>query len=129
PLYSYLLASPHRDKFGLERLMSHVAGWEWNTREDGEPVAEVLDIEGKWKATEGLPTAGALSDNVFVVGPALLTDGECRAEKKGGEKAYRVSEQELGGYTVSRQDVAHFVADAALNRWGEFKGKRVSIAY
>ncbi|KAG6844434.1 hypothetical protein H0H87_006975 [Tephrocybe sp. NHM501043] len=129
PLYGYLLASPHRDKVGAERLVSHLAGWKWNSNEDGEPAEEVLDTAGRWKSTEGLPPANSLGDNVLIIRPALLTDGECLAEKKDGKRTYRVSEDELGGWTVSRQDVAHFVADTALNRWGEFKGKRVSIAY
>ncbi|KAG6906644.1 hypothetical protein DXG01_012819 [Tephrocybe rancida] len=128
PVYAYLLASPHRDKVGAERLVSHLAGWPWKSAEDGEPVDEVLDSEGRWKDTEGLPPAGSLSDSILVIRPALLTDGECLAEKKP-KKSYRVSEEELGGWTVSRRDVAHFVADAALNKWDELKGKRVSIAY
>jgi hypothetical protein len=45
------------------------------------------------------------------------------------KKSYRVSEAELGGWTVSRKDVAHFVADVTLSRWDEFENKRVSIAY
>ncbi|KAF8066492.1 hypothetical protein FPV67DRAFT_1190201 [Lyophyllum atratum] len=132
PLYAYALASPHRDKVGAERVISHVAGWRWNTLEDGEPVDEVLDSQGLWRDTEGMPEEGSLKDDVLVIRPALLTDGECVAEKvKSGEgkEAYRVSEEELGGWTVSRKDVAYFVVDAALNRWDEFKGKRVSIAY
>ncbi|GLB38000.1 hypothetical protein LshimejAT787_0410510 [Lyophyllum shimeji] len=138
PLYAYLLASPHRDKVGAERVVSHLAGWPWNTAEDGEPVPEVLDPRGAWKDGEGMPAEGALKGDVLVVRPALLTDGECLAEKghegegegnKEGTRAYRVSEEELGGWTVSRRDVAHFVVDAALNRWEEYRGKRVSIAY
>jgi hypothetical protein len=73
---------------------------------------------------------------VLVVRPALLTDGECLAEKlelegvkKESKKAYRVSEGELGGWTVSRKDVAHFVVDAIVHRWDEFEDKCVSIAY
>ncbi|KAG5644458.1 hypothetical protein DXG03_008358 [Asterophora parasitica] len=127
PLYGYLLASPHRDKVGAERVVSHVAGWTWNSKEYGEPVAEVLDVEGQWRTLDGLPAEGTLKEDVLVIRPALLTDGECLAET--GKQKYRVSEEELGGWTVSRKDVAHFVADASLNRWDEFKGKCVSIAY
>lgn len=133
PLYGYLLASPHRDKVGAERVISHLAGWPWNTQDDGEPVAEVLDVEGRWREMPGMPREGSLKEDVLVIRPALLTDGECLAEKvkpgAEGKQPYRVSEEELSGWTVSRKDVAHFVADAALNRWEEYKGKRVSIAY
>ncbi|KAG5636651.1 hypothetical protein DXG03_004696 [Asterophora parasitica] len=124
PVYGYLIAVPHRDKVGVERVMAHVAGWKWNDKEDGELVENVLDAQGRWR--NGLPTEGTLKE-VLVIRPAIFTDGDCLAES--GKKMCRVSEKELGGWTVSRKDVAHFVADAALNRWGEFKGKRVNIAY
>ncbi|KAJ3514207.1 hypothetical protein NLJ89_g2500 [Agrocybe chaxingu] len=130
PVYSYLLAVPHKDKVGAERLVSHCAGWTWNTKDDGEPGDEIMGEE--WKKREGLPAEGSLK-RFLVIRPALLTDGECKAEdekeKKKGKPAYRVSEGELGGWTVSRKDVAHFVADAILNRWSEYENKRVSIAY
>jgi hypothetical protein len=51
-------------------------------------------------------------------------------EAKGKDKLpYRVSEQELGGYTISRKDIAHFVVDALTRRWNEFENKRVNVAY
>ncbi|KAF8176046.1 hypothetical protein BJ912DRAFT_704755 [Pholiota molesta] len=127
PLYGYLLAAPHRDKVGAERLISHCTGWAWNTEEDGEPAEDIMGAN--WQDTPGLPEAGSLK-RVLVVRPALLTDGDCRAEEAGRKgPPYRVSEQELGGWTISRKDVAHFVADAILFRWDEFENKRVSIVY
>ncbi|RDB18788.1 hypothetical protein Hypma_014592 [Hypsizygus marmoreus] len=135
PLYGYFLAVPHKDKVGAERVIAHCAGWDWNTKDDGEPGDDVMG-GSEWKEREGLPAPGTLK-RILVVRPALLTDGECAAEKevegkkgKGkGKPPYRVSEEELGRWTISRKDVAHFVFDAALNRWDEFEGKRVSIAY
>jgi len=133
PVYGYLLSVPHKDKVGVERVISHCAGWIWDTKNDGEPGDDIMGSD--WTNQEGLPAAGSLK-RVLVIRPALLTDGECVADKdrtggtKGkGKEAYRVSERELGGWTVSRKDVAHFVADAVLNRWDEFENKRVSIAY
>ncbi|KAF8969585.1 hypothetical protein BDZ97DRAFT_1653517 [Flammula alnicola] len=127
PLYGYLLAIPHKDKVGAERLISYCTGWPWDTKNDGEPGEDIMG--SNWTERQGLPAAGSLK-RVLVVRPALLTDGECLAEKPGKKGApYRVSEQELGGWTVSRKDVAHFVADAVLTRWDEFENKRVSIAY
>ncbi|KAG6907151.1 hypothetical protein DXG01_010328 [Tephrocybe rancida] len=125
PLYTSVLALAHHDKRGAERLISHCAGRDWNIREDGKILPEIL-AEG-WEATEGLPAPGSVQD-VLVIRPAIFTDGECLADTPGGKK-YRVSEEELRGWTVSRRDVAHFVVDAALHRWSEFSGRRVNIAY
>ena len=135
PLYGYLLSVPHKDKVGAERVISHCAGWTWNTKDDGEPGEDLMG-PGDWTKREGLPAPGSLK-RVLVIRPALLTDGECIAEKevsattkKGKRKEpYRVSDKELHGYTVSRKDVAHFVVDAVSNRWDEFENKCVSIAY
>ncbi|THU96942.1 hypothetical protein K435DRAFT_778301 [Dendrothele bispora CBS 962.96] len=135
PLYAYILASPHKDKVGVERVVSHVCNWEWNPA-DGEPEENILP-KG-WQNFEGLPEKGSLKDYILVIRPALLTDGECKAEeepkkkKKDDKPAYRVqdvNDGELRGWTVSRKDVAHFVVQAVSERWDEFKGKRVNIAY
>lgn len=70
---------------------------------------------------------------ILVIRPAVFTDGESVAEKEtpgGKEKApYRVSESEIGGYTISRKDVAHFIVDAVANHWDKFEGRRVNICY
>ncbi|KIK69674.1 hypothetical protein GYMLUDRAFT_34076 [Collybiopsis luxurians FD-317 M1] len=127
PLYSYALDVPHKDKLGSERLIRYCAGLEWDSEHDGEPSEEIMG-EG-WMEKEGLPKEGTLK-NVLIVRPALLTDGECKADRKKGKDGYRVVvEGEVGGYTVSRKDVAHFVADALLHRWDEYANKCVSIAY
>lgn len=137
PLYGYLLRVPHEDKVGAERVVAHCAGWKWDAKEDGEPGADIMGTE-EWRGREGLPKEGELK-RVLVIRPALLTDGDCLADKleakpgkcgkKELKKAYRVSEEELGGWTVSRKDVAHFVVDAIVHRWDEFENKCVSIAY
>ncbi|KAG7087726.1 hypothetical protein E1B28_013672 [Marasmius oreades] len=133
PLYAWMLALPHKDKIGLEIIIHHCAGWTWNSKEDGEADEGILP--SNWTSTPGLPAPGTLK-NVLVVRPAMLTDGECQAEKKkkgsgsGKSKpAYRVSEGELGGYTVSRRDVAHFIADVVLNKWETYADKVVNIGY
>lgn len=130
PIYGYLLRSPHKDKIGVERLVSHCAGWPWTADPDEEPDASIMGSTD-WMNTPGLPPPGSLH-RVLVLRPAFLTDGESIADKNSnadGVPAYRVSEEELGGYTISRRDVAHFVTDAVLNRWDEFENKCVSIAY
>ncbi|KAF5364620.1 hypothetical protein D9758_005546 [Tetrapyrgos nigripes] len=131
PLYGWLLDLPHQDKLGAERTVAHVCNWEWDPR-DG-PAAGILP-QG-WQGFPGLPPKGSLSGNVLVVRPALLTDGECladkNAKKKGGKPPYRVkdvNDGEISGYTVSRKDVGHFIAQVVLGRWEEFGGKRINIA-
>jgi hypothetical protein len=130
PLYKYLLNGPHSDKVGMEKVISHCAGWEWK---DGDVKNDILSEGDEWK--EGLPAAGTLK-SVVVIRPALLTDGECKADKlvgkdkKGkGKEAYRVKEGDIGGYIVSRKDVAHFVVEGVLAEWKKWEGKCASIAY
>lgn len=81
-----------------------------------------------WQNRPGLLSPGSLK-SVLVVRPALLTDGECLAEDPKSTQGYRVSVNELKGYTVSRKDVAHFVVDAVLNKWAEYENKAINIAY
>ncbi|KAE9394886.1 hypothetical protein BT96DRAFT_998115 [Gymnopus androsaceus JB14] len=122
PLYA-TMGIPHKDKLGAERAIAYCAGWKWDTETDG-PGDDFMG-EG-WMEREGLPAAGTLK-GVLVIRPAFLTDGDCRADSK--KDAYKVQEEEIGGWTVSRKDVAHFVADAVLNRWNEFSDKIVNIGY
>ncbi|KAG6836675.1 hypothetical protein H0H93_005093 [Arthromyces matolae] len=93
-LYGYLIAAPHRDKRGAERLLAHVAGWDWDAKEIGEISDDVLDSAGKWKETPGLPAPGSLKD-VLIVRAATLTDGECVADrvknKPTAKEPYRVN--------------------------------------
>ncbi|KAJ6498975.1 hypothetical protein C8R45DRAFT_99383 [Mycena sanguinolenta] len=126
PLYGVVLAAPHRDKIGMERAIAHCAGWTWDPKADG-PVAESEILGEGWTQRKGLPTPGSLK-RMLVVRPALLTEGKCVVDENKG-KGYRVSENELGGYTISRKDTAHFVVDALTRRWDEFENKRVNVAY
>jgi len=127
PLYKYLLKGPHSDKVGVEKIVSHCAGWEWK---DGDAKNDILSKGDEWK--EGLPATGTLK-SVIVIRPALLTDGECKADKLSGKdkegEAYRVKEGDIGGYSVSRKDVAHFIVEGVLTEWKKWEEKCVSIAY
>lgn len=128
PLYA-MIAIPHKDKLGMERAIAHCAGWAWNAKADSEPDAHFMG-EG-WTTRKGLPASGTL-EHALIVRAGLLTDGPCVADqiaKTGKGKPYRVSEQELGGYTISRKDAAHFVVDALTRRWDEFNSKRVNLTY
>ncbi|KAF8350381.1 hypothetical protein F5887DRAFT_1069405 [Amanita rubescens] len=102
PVYSYLLDQPHKDKLGVERLAFHC-----------------------------LSKFGSFS-NVLIVRPALLTDGECVADKlehAGKKKPYRVGSEEISGYTVSRKDVAHFIVEDALKNWEKYRDTIATIVY
>jgi len=126
PVYSYFLRSVLIDKRGSERVISHCAGWGWREGELGE------DIMGKdWTQREGLPAAGTLRNLAVIVRPAILTDGECRADvQKGKEDVYRVKASLSCPYTISRKDVAHFLVEGLLKRWDEFAADNVvEIAY
>ena len=127
PLYGYLLDVPHKDKVAAERIVAHLADWPWDVKADGEPGEDYMG-EGNWMEREGLPAKGALKGSVVVVRPALLTDGECYADKieaKGKDKApYRVNEGDLkGSYTISRKDVAHFVVEGVVKKWDDMEGQ------
>jgi hypothetical protein len=90
-------------------------------------------LPSDWKSTEGLPVKGSLK-SVIVIRPSLLIDRKSQAEKyesKGrkDKEPYKVSTEEIGGYAVSRRDVAHFVVDLVTKRWNEFENKIVNISY
>ncbi|KAG1742657.1 uncharacterized protein EDB91DRAFT_289092 [Suillus paluster] len=124
PLYNYLLTVPHRDKCGAEEVVAYGTGWEWDARDS--PGEEIMGAD--W--INRVPSPGELK-SIVVVRPALLTDGECRAEVNGkGSLAFRAKEGDVDcGWTVSRRDVAYFVVEGVVKHWEEWEGRRVSIAY
>ncbi|KLO12062.1 NAD(P)-binding protein [Schizopora paradoxa] len=120
PMYGYLLQHPHEDKLAMERVIAYAAGREWK---EEEPSASILP-EG-WQSR--LPEAG-FQKRTLVVRPAFLTDGKCKADKEGNA-GYRASDQELGGYTVSRRDVAHFIAEQAVKDWEKYENSIINVGY
>ncbi|KAF9445562.1 hypothetical protein P691DRAFT_675337 [Macrolepiota fuliginosa MF-IS2] len=128
PLYSYFIQSPLADKLGAERILYHLSGRSWDP-EVPEPGRDILDPG--WKDIKGLPKAGMLKHSV-IIRPSVLTDGECLGDREQGDCApYRVGEGEVGGWTVSRRDVAHFIFNLVTipSQWDKFKDKQISIAY
>ncbi|KZP18288.1 hypothetical protein FIBSPDRAFT_893628 [Athelia psychrophila] len=133
PLYSWFLAGPHEDKVGAEKVVAYCSGRAWD-KEDGDAGADIMgagwDSE---EGVEGLPR-GTLQD-IVVVRPALLMNGACKADDASTRKhgkardAYKVKEGDIGGWTVSRKDVAHFLVEGVLGDWARWKGKCVSIGY
>lgn len=149
PVYGYLIREPHADKLGLERILAHVSGRQWD---DKEPRADITTVDGiKWQDREGLPPSGSLEVMVlrlpmFVESskksarppPATAAGApsssprvdEAEAKKKEEEKPkYRVGGPELSGtYTISREEVAHFIAENAVKNWDQFGGKPVTLS-
>ncbi|KAH9477379.1 Reductase pytE [Psilocybe cubensis] len=125
PVYGYLIQNPLQDKLGMERIIYHCSGWDWNT-EDGEPGEDIMGKD--WKHREGLPSPGTLQ-NAMIVRGAMFNDGECRADSPENRQPYRAGEGEVGGYFISRKDVAHFIFEAVTKNWEKYGNKQVSIAY
>ena len=80
----------------------------------------------------GTPAEGELK-RLLVIRPAIFTNGECVGDSpKKGKAPYRVGEGNLpchNGWSISRKDVAHFIAEDALMDWSRWEGKGVTIAY
>lgn len=151
PLYGYLLRGPHIDKLGLERVLAHASGRKW---EDKEPQDDITTVDGvKWQDRKGLPSSGSLE--VLVIRPPVYVESkqkstppppatpagtsskpssaenEPEAQKKDDEEKvkYRVGGPELSGtYTISREEIAHFIAENAVKNWDQFKGKAITVS-
>ena len=145
PLYGYLLRGPHIDKFGSERVLAHVSGRKW---EDREPRDDITTVDGvKWQDREGLPESGSLE--VLVIRPPAFveakqkgvppppktpaaadsTENEPEAKKDDENLKYRVGDPGLKGtYTISREEIGHFIAENAVKNWDQFKGKAITVS-
>lgn len=123
--YGGFLQQPHVDKLAMERIVAHCGGWGWTEKELPSDV-----LPAGWAAEPDVPAEGSLKHAV-VVRPALLTSGSCKADKpKAGKAPYRVEDHELGdGYSVSREDVAHFIVEGLLENWSQWEGKAAHIGY
>jgi hypothetical protein len=151
PLYAYFLREPHADKLGLERVLAHVSGMKWDDR---EPRDEIVTVDGvKWQDRKGLPSSGSLETLVLrlpffvdqkhkAATPPPAThagttsqhssfDNEADTKRGGSEEKpkYRVGGSELSGtYTISREEVAHFIAENVVKNWDQFKGKAITVS-
>ena len=59
------------------------------------------------------------------------TGNGAEAKKKDDEEKlkYRVGGSELGGtYTISRDEVAHFIVETVVKSWDQFKGKAITVS-
>jgi len=124
PVYGFALEKPHKDKIGAEIITSYLAGMPWDYSQDPEPSLSVMGSE-TWRTDEGMPKEGEWKDQVVVIRPALLTDGEFTGK-------YRTSyDESLGGYTISRKDVADLIYETTSKeeKWQEAKNQRIVVVY
>ncbi|KAF9643626.1 hypothetical protein BDM02DRAFT_3104173 [Thelephora ganbajun] len=120
PLYGYLLREPHADKLGLERVLAHVSGREWNDR---EPRTEITTVdEVKWQDRKGLPPFGSLE--ILILRLPIFAD----SNHKSAPLPLTTNAGLSGTYTISREEVAHFIAESAVKSWDQFKGKAVTVS-
>lgn len=139
PFYGYLLQGPHTDKLGLERVLAYSTGWDWSDHKSDQPEPHILPADWTSKfngiGEDGSGIKSGWLKHLVVVRPALLTSGVCRADvpaanENGKKEPYRTKEGDLGnGYTVSREDVAHFIVEGVLAHWEEYENKGIGIAY
>ena len=128
-MYGYLLRSPHADKQGVETVLARAAG----TTVDSTMAPPEGILPAGWDSDPAFPAQGAVHDDLIIIRPAFLTDGPCLSETKGPSVVRTRVEADLlvkGGYTISRQDVAYFIAERVLgSEWEQWKGKGVAIAH
>ncbi|KAH8804090.1 hypothetical protein DL96DRAFT_740116 [Flagelloscypha sp. PMI_526] len=125
PVYA-MLRHPFADKLGMERVAYHLGGMTWDEKDLGQPTTEIMG-GSNWTERSGLPETGSYKNKVVVVRAAVLNDGACLSDTK--ENAYRATTDELGGYSISRQDTGYFVAQLCLGSWEKWGGKVVNVGY
>jgi len=148
PLYGYLLRGPHADKLGLERILAYATGRKWD---DKEPREDITTVDGiKWQDRDGLPTTGSLETLVLRLpmlvepkqkgappkakasGASQPSDADNQADTKKEEEEkpkYRVGGPELSGlYTITRDEVGHFITEDAVKNWDQYKGKAITVS-
>jgi hypothetical protein len=114
-LYWYLLRGTLQDKRGIETLLYHGLGKEYETGQTPGPHI----LPDGWE--KDLPSPGWLKSGV-VIRAALLTDGPMT-------RTYRAAVGDFPCYRVSRADVGHFIAEGLLNEWGKWEGNVVCVGY
>jgi hypothetical protein len=120
-LYPLLTAQPHADKTGAEKVISHSAGWGWDSRDIVRPSV----LGPGWE--KDLPPSGWLK-NIVVVLPTLYTNGLCMGDEKG-KGAIRAGEVLTGASKISRKDVAWWIVELCMTDWDHWANKRIGVAY
>jgi len=130
PLYSLLLSEAHKDKRAAEQLLAHFSDSD-SFAYSAEVIASLEksgQLHPNWRDTD----RPSIPLESLTVRPSMLTNGEARAEsKKSGSQdvGFRTGVELPGAWTVSRKDVAWFIAKVALADWNSWSGKAVTISY
>jgi hypothetical protein len=115
PLYGWILHHAHADKRGLESILFHAMGKEYEQGQTpGEPI-----LKPDWKSE--LPAEG-WAKHAVVIRSAWLTDGEERG-------VYRATVGDRYAWYVSRRDVGHFIAEELTPNWEKYDGNIVTVGY
>ncbi|PVG04668.1 hypothetical protein CPB86DRAFT_777947 [Serendipita vermifera] len=115
PLYGWLLHNAHADKRGLESVLFHAMGKEYEQGQiPGEPI-----LKADWK--KELPAEG-WAKHAVVIRAALLTDG-----RESG--VYQATVGDRYAWFISRRDVAHFIVEELTPNWEKYDGNIVTIGY
>jgi len=130
PFYSLFLSGAHKDKRAAEHLLARSS----NSDSFACSAKEIATLEksGHLSPNEQDTDLPSVPLEVLAIRPSLLTDGEARAESKksgSGEVGFRTGAELPNAYTVSRKDVAWFIAKMALVDWNSWKGKAITISY
>jgi hypothetical protein len=121
-----LINQPAADKCAMERVAYHIGGMSWDEMDLGQPKEALMGARD-WVSRPGLPANGSFKGKIVIVRAALLTDGECRADKD--RHAYRTSHEEFSTMSISRKDVGHFVAQLCTESWDKWVGTTVKVGY
>lgn len=126
PVYSFVLASVQDDKLGVENIAARYVG---RVLPD---TAKPEVLPSNWTDEEGVMDRGEYK-KIVVIRPTVLTDGECQGDlvSAGGKTPYRLVEDDITGYSISRKDIAHFVAEELTKDevWVKWEGKCAAISY
>jgi hypothetical protein len=127
-IFYSLLTVPHQDKRAVEQFIAYGAAGSQSYECSSEEVTSLTKSghlfpnwqeelkEGEWQ-------------EALIVRPSLLTDGKSACETKGFS-AIRAGPEDLpGAWTISRKDVAWFIANKAVKDWDDWKGKAITTTY
>ena len=114
-IVAWVLRAPNMDKRGMEALVFH--GWGKEYEKDMTPLPQHGILPPDWKTV--LPPEG-WAKSVVILRPPRLTDG-----KETGK--YGVFVDTAGGSVMSRKDLANFVVDDLLNDWSRYEGHIIAL--
>ena len=124
PMDTFHLRKLRLDELGLERVLAHGSGRQWD---DTEPRDKITTVDGiKWQDRKGLPLLASLEVLVFRPEPSVALWDEIM-ENSGGNSNDVGGSQLSEPYTVSKEEVAHFIAETVVKNWNRYKGKVVTV--